>query len=154
MLTRSTSLCATSSCQSLATCSMPNSLAMAAARSRLRLAIATIFAPMQSRKPGIWVVRANPVPIIPIPTGDFFMAAILYHTTAMQMGVSLECGALAPLWYTSRNIPKRCQGTALQGDALYYECLGVASGEARDHVDKLAGADGFGDVHLIACREC
>src|SRR5678815_4309883 len=58
---------------------MPNSLAITSARSRLRLAMATTFAPMQSRKPGICVVRANPVPIIPIPTGDLFMAGILYH---------------------------------------------------------------------------
>jgi hypothetical protein len=74
MLTRSTSSRSTSSCQSPATCGMPNSSATTAARSRWPLAIATTFAPMQSRKPGIWVVRANPVPTIPIPTGAFFMA--------------------------------------------------------------------------------
>src|SRR5215213_1654663 len=41
--------------------------------------MATIFAPMQSRKPGICVVRANPVPMIPIPTGDLFMGYYLRH---------------------------------------------------------------------------
>ena len=48
-----------------------------ASRNRDRAeAIATTFAPMQSRKPGICVVRANPVPMIPIPTGDLFMALL------------------------------------------------------------------------------
>ena len=39
---------------------------------------------------------------------------------AVKSGASLECGALAPLWYELRTqIPKRCQGTALQGGARF-----------------------------------
>src|SRR6185369_9096843 len=117
MLTSSTSGCATSSCQSFATCSIPNSCAMASARSRLRLAMATTFAPMQSRKPGICVVRANPVPMIPIPTGALFMAYFLAKD--------------------------------------FTDCKSrFTSGETGNHGYELAGADGLGDVHLVARREC
>src|SRR5215213_6269902 len=123
MLTRSTSGCLTSSCQSAATCSMPNSFAITSARSGLRLAIATTFAPMQSRKPGICVVRANPVPIIPIPTGDLFMALLFSHRLHRLCNPSIKF-------------------------------FGVATHEAGDHGYELAGADGFGDVHLVAGREC
>ena len=34
------------------------------------------------------------------------------------------------------------------------ETLRFAAGEAGDHGDELAGADGFGDVHLVAGGEC
>src|SRR6185369_15619677 len=107
----------TSSCQSPATCSMPNSLAITSARSRLRLAMATTFAPMQSRKPGICVVRANPVPMIPIPTGALFMA-----------------------YYLAKDFTDSKSR--------------FTSGEAGDHGYELAGADGLGDMHLVARREC
>jgi hypothetical protein len=135
-LTRSTSLWATSSCQSCATCSIPNSFAIAAARSRLRLAIATIFVPMQSRKPGIWVVRANPVPMIPIPTGAFFMAVFNHRPHSVGSSSQQE--------QVSRPAPAHCSCNW---------SLGVATGEARDHCYELTGANRFGDVHLVTCRK-
>src|SRR5687767_216827 len=128
ILTRSTSLRWTSSCQSSATCSMPNSFATASARSRRPLAMATIFAPMQSRKPGICVVRANPVPTIPIPTGAFFMAPTLQNS-----GVQKKHG--------ERGFFGSCDSA-------------IATGEFRDHRNELAGADWFCNVHLITGCQC
>src|SRR5690348_18476520 len=104
---------------------MPNSLATASARSRFRLAIETIFAPMQSRKPGIWVVRANPVPTIPIPTGDFFMA----------------CNTL----------PQRYRSYMTHRTYIFLDLFSAR--ETRDDRHELRGGDRFGDVHLIAGRE-
>src|SRR5215216_6889242 len=41
---------------------------------------------------------------------------IILINSSSPLGVSLECGALAPVCYSYRtHLPKRCQGTALQG---------------------------------------
>jgi hypothetical protein len=42
---------------------------------------------MQSRKPGIWVVRANPAPMIPIPTGFVFICFCEYRLVIRHAAV-------------------------------------------------------------------
>jgi hypothetical protein len=68
MLTKSTSSRATTSLQSPAATGIPNSRATRSAFSFRPLAIATTRAPSHALNPGICVVRANPVPMMPMPT--------------------------------------------------------------------------------------
>src|SRR5947209_1500104 len=72
MLMMSTSSRATISRQSEATKGMSNSRAAASAFSRWPLAIATTRAPSHARKAGNCVVRAKPVPMMPMPTVSRF----------------------------------------------------------------------------------
>lgn len=77
--------------------------------------------------------------MIPIPTGDLFMP--LYFTA-----ISHKEAHKGQKEFLSFEIPYLCFMCLLW--------LLIAAGESRNHRDELARADRFGDMHLIARREC